>query len=74
MQKHTELTGLTSPEIEHETDEQRPLAMYWMTDELLDKTVHVWSKIYGRIISRKEAVEILRNMKNFYEFLCTIVE
>ena len=74
MQKHAELTGLMCPNIEHEADENRPMAMYWMTDELLDETVRVWSKIYRRTISRKEAVEILRNTRNFYELICTIME
>jgi hypothetical protein len=33
----------------------------WMTDELLEKTVKVWSKINGRAISDVEALEILVN-------------
>jgi len=74
MRKQAELAGFVPPEIEHDPDENRPMAMYWMTDELLDETVRVWSGIYGRNISQKEAVEILRNMKNFYELVRTIME
>lgn len=49
-------------------------AMHWMTDELLSDTIEVWSKIYGRPIAQGEAADILRNMKNFYEFICTVTE
>ncbi len=48
--------------------------MYWMTDELLDKTVQVWSGIYGRTISRSEAIEILRNVTNLYKLIRTELE
>jgi hypothetical protein len=69
MKKQAKLTGLSCLQIEHEPAENRPMAMYWMTDKLLDETVQAWSGIYGRKISRNEAVEILRNIANFYELV-----
>lgn len=74
MNNPEELTGLSRPEIEHGTAEDRPMAMYWMTDELLDETVQVWSGIYGRTISRSEAIEILRNVTNLYKLIRTELE
>lgn len=68
MQNQAELTGLGGPEIEHDPDGNRP-AMHWMTTELIDETVRVWSPVYGRQINRSEAIEILRNIKAFFELV-----
>ena len=48
---------------------RRPLSMAWISDELLAKTVDVWSANYGRPISDDEAVEILMNVKRMAEVL-----
>jgi len=69
MEKQAELTGFRCPQIEHDSAENRPMAMSWMTEELLNKTIQVWSRAYGRIISRDEAMDILRNIKTFYELV-----
>jgi len=43
--------------------------MAWISDELLAKTIDVWSTNYGRPISEDEAVEILMNVKRLAEVL-----
>ncbi len=43
--------------------------MAWISDELLAKTIDVWSTNYGRPISEDEAVEILMNVKRMGELL-----
>jgi len=43
--------------------------MAWISDELLAKTIDVWSTNYGRPISEDEAVEILMNVKRLGEAL-----
>jgi hypothetical protein len=65
MQNQAELTGLTRPEIEHDPCP----AMHWMTAELVDETIRVWSPVYGRQIDKSEAVEILRNVKALFELI-----
>ena len=67
-----ESTGLTAPDEEGVTGlerDRRPLSMAWISDELLAKTIDVWSRNYGRPISEDEAVEILMNVKRFAEVL-----
>lgn len=67
-----ESTGLTHPDEEGVTGlkrDRRPLSMAWISDELLVKTIDVWSRNYGRPISEDEAVEILMNVKRFAEVL-----
>ena len=67
-----ESTGLTAHDEEGVTDlerDRRPLSMTWISDELLAKTIDVWSINYGRPISEDEAVEILMNVKRFAEVL-----
>ena len=67
-----ESTGLTPPDGEGVTGlerDRRPLSMAWISDELLAKTIDVWSTNYGRPISEDEAVEILMNVKRFAEVL-----
>ncbi len=48
---------------------QKPMICGWITDELLIETHRVWSKAYGRAISRDEAIEILDNVKRLAEAL-----
>jgi len=45
----------------------RPLALAWITDELIDEHRRVWSGLYRRVITEEEAVEIIMNIKRFAE-------
>jgi hypothetical protein len=45
----------------------RPLAIAWITDELIEKHRRVWSEMYGRVITEAEAIEIIMNIKRFAE-------
>lgn len=45
----------------------RPVALAWITDELIEKHRRVWSRMYGRVISEAEAIEIIMNIKRFGE-------
>jgi len=57
-----------SPEAEHDR-RAGPLSTAWIADELLERTRRVWSRVYGRPIDEREAVEILMNVKRFAEVL-----
>lgn len=46
-----------------------PPSTAWITDELLERTRQVWSRVYERPIDEAEAVEILMNVKRFAEVL-----
>lgn len=50
----------------------RPFSQAWITDALVEKTRRVWSKVYGRVVSAEEAVEIMVNVKRFAELLVEI--
>ena len=68
----SELTGFSGQDEEGVTGprrERRPLSMAWISDELLARTIDVWSANYGRPISEDEAVEILMNVKQLGEAL-----
>ncbi|HOM53594.1 MAG TPA: hypothetical protein PLV57_20795 [Phycisphaerae bacterium] len=68
----SESTGFPGQDEVHPTGRQRnrrPLSMAWISDELLAKTIDVWSTNYGRPISEDEAVEILMNVKRLAEVL-----
>ena len=52
----------------------RPMTTAWVSDELLEKTVEVWSKAYGRPITTQDAMEILVNVKRFAELLIRVKE
>ena len=71
MKNKPESTGLSAPgeELGQGPAGQRPLSIEWITDELLEQTRKVWSKMYGRVISPNEAVEILMNVKKFAEVI-----
>ena len=68
-------TGLPHPpevQEEHKTVVGgRPLAIEWITDELIEEHRRVWSCMYRRIITEEEAIEIIMNIKQFAE---TILE
>ena len=58
------------PETWRASDEtERSLSAAWITDELLERTQRVWSRVYGRPIDEREALEILLNVKRFAEVL-----
>ena len=48
---------------------RRPLSMDWITDELLQTTLAVWSQVYEQPLTTDDAVEILMNVKRFSEAL-----
>lgn len=43
--------------------------MQWLTDERIADARRVWSKVYGRVISDEEAIEILTNVRRLAEVL-----
>jgi len=47
----------------------RPMTAAWVSDDLLARTIDVWSKAYGRQITTQEAMEILMNIKRLGELL-----
>ena len=47
----------------------RPMNAAWVSDDLLARTIDVWSKAYGRRITTQEAMEILMNVKRLGELL-----
>ena len=47
----------------------RPLSQQWISDELMQETMRVWSKAYGRPITQEEAIEILTNVKQYADVL-----
>ena len=57
-----ELTGLARPPEDHGPD--LPLSLAWISEDLIEETQRVWSKTYGRVITRNEAVEMLVNVKH----------
>jgi hypothetical protein len=68
----SESTGFPGQDEVHPTGRQRdrrPLSMAWISDELLARTIDVWSTNYGRPISEDEVVEILMNVKRLAEVL-----
>jgi hypothetical protein len=69
-------TGLSVPDelSVNQSGDRRGDAVYrsWMTDELVDETRRIWSPIYGRDVSKEEAMEMLTNVKRFAETLLKI--
>ena len=61
------LLGETEPSVS--PDNRRPLSISWITDDLLQSTIDIWSPRYGRTLSTEEAIEILINVKRFGETL-----
>lgn len=51
---------------------ENPLICGWISDDLLLETQEVWSKAYGRPISRDEAIDILENVKQLASALSEI--
>jgi hypothetical protein len=45
------------------------MAEAWVSDELLADTMAVWSKTYGHLVGKEEAMEILTNIKHYAEVL-----
>jgi len=48
---------------------ERPLSLAWITDEMVTDTQRVWSAEYGRVVTEKEAIEILMNVRRLAEVL-----
>ncbi len=72
LEKPTELTGLVTAGEQGVTEpdvETKPLSSAWISNDLLRRTVEVWSEAYGRPISEDEAMEILMNIKRMAELL-----
>ena len=59
--------GETEPSVS--PDGRRPLSMDWITDDLLQTTLAVWSQVYEQPLTTDDAVEILMNVKRFSEAL-----
>lgn len=59
--------GETEPSVS--PDGRRPLSMDWITDDLLQTTLAVWSQVYEQPLTADDAVEILMNVKRFTEAL-----
>jgi hypothetical protein len=56
-------------------DETRvPATCAWISDELIEDTVSVWSEYLGRPVERDEAIEMLQNVKRLAEVLLEIGE
>lgn len=69
-----ESTGFPrAPEVQGEGEPAeaggRPLALAWITDELIEEHRRVWSRMYGRIITEAEAIEIIMNIKRLAEIV-----
>ncbi len=45
------------------------MSTWWISDELLNRTIDVWSRAYGRPVSEEEAIGMLMNIKRLGEFL-----
>jgi len=71
-----EITGLCGPVEQHGGTAGRPDAAPevtpppsppWMSPNLIGQTREVWSARYGRMISEREAAEILHNVRRLAE-------
>lgn len=58
-------TGHTGPE--PDLGGVCPLSTQWLSDQRIAEARRVWSKAYGRVISKDEAVEILTNVHRLAE-------
>jgi DNA helicase HerA-like ATPase len=71
-----ETAGFTSQDELHgqgpKRGPQRPLALSWITDDLLHHTQQVWSRAYGRTVTENEAIEMLLNVKRLAEVILTV--
>jgi len=64
--RHPEVQGQgESPE--ETTAGGRPLVLAWITDELIEEHQRIWSRMYRRVITEEEAVEIIMNIRRFAE-------
>lgn len=46
----------------------------WISDELIEDTLRIWSQHLGRRVERDEAIEMLQNLKRFGEVLLEVHE
>lgn len=69
VQIQSESTGCVANVEEHpHCAEERPVSEEWMSGELIDRTVELWSRVLGRKVRREEAVEALFNIRNLTAF------
>ncbi|MDZ4852127.1 MAG: hypothetical protein SGI77_22800 [Pirellulaceae bacterium] len=80
VHKAPEMAGTVSKSVHHVTPKTvveskstpiRPLSSAWMSDELIERTRHVWEPYYGQDIPDADAIEILTNLKRLAEVLIT---
>jgi hypothetical protein len=70
--KEPESTGFPGPDGQPVTDGTvagRTPSTAWITDEWIERAIDVWSEVYGRPVTRDEAVEILVNLKRLVDVL-----
>ena len=48
---------------------ERPLSTQWLSEERIAEARRVWSKVYGRVLSDDEAIEILMNVRRLADVL-----
>ena len=73
MESPAHITGLqTTTEPSVSPNGRRPMSMDWITDDLLQATLAVWSTRYDQPLETDDAVEILMNVKRFSEALLRI--
>ena len=67
------LAGFRTPTVHHGPEPdlvaKRPLSTEWLSDDRIAEARRVWSKAYGRVISKEEAIEILTNVRRLAEVL-----
>ena len=70
-EKSPESTGCSAPHEEPVPgpDRRRPMSTWWISDQLMDRTIDVWSRAYGRPVNEEEAIGMLMNIKRLGEFL-----
>lgn len=67
-------TGLseTNTHLLQGKDALRPPVPAWISKELIDDTIQVYSPLYGRTITEDDAIGILTNIRNYAEVLLHI--
>jgi hypothetical protein len=45
------------------------MSLDWITEDRIAKARRAWSKAYGRVVTRDEAIEILMNVRRLAELI-----
>jgi hypothetical protein len=45
------------------------MSTWWISEQLLTRTIDVWSRACGREVSEGEAIEMLMNVKRLGEYI-----